>query len=234
MKTTFEKFILATVILGVILLAFFINSTKDVELNPIPSETDSVVSQEVATVSDEVVEPEVPSTEDVAIKTILEYEVNTETTVSDKPSNSLVGKEAPGFYLTTIEEKDFFLSESLTKPLFINFFNTNCVPCLLELPDLQSFYSKNKEVINVAIIDYCEFGFVKDTKEIINKVLGPLNLDLTILLDNYGIVTSAYGVNTLPASFLIDSNGILLWEKRSRVSKDDLNQLEGKYDKIFK
>ena len=116
----------------------------------------------------------------------------------------------------------------------INFFNTTCSPCLLEIPDLQSFYNKNKDVINVVIIDYCEFSYVKDTKEIINKVLAPYDLDLTILLDNYGIVTSLYNVKTLPVSFFIDSDGTVLWEHRNRVLKDDLNQLEKKYDKIFK
>ena len=72
-------------------LAFFMNSSKDVELNPIPSETDPVVSQEVATVSDEVVEPEIVpvvepevlSTKDVAVEDMLEYEVNTKTTLNN-------------------------------------------------------------------------------------------------------------------------------------------------------
>ena len=64
MYSTFEKVTFGAVALGVTLLILFMNSTKDIQLGSALSETDSVVSQEVATVSDEAVEPEVGSTMD--------------------------------------------------------------------------------------------------------------------------------------------------------------------------
>jgi len=64
MYNTFEKITFGAVALGVTLLILFMNSTKDIQLGSALSETDSVVSQEVATVSDEAVEPEVGSTVD--------------------------------------------------------------------------------------------------------------------------------------------------------------------------
>ena len=64
MYSIFEKITFGAVVLGVTLLILFMNSTKDVQLGSALPEIDSVVSQEVATVSDEAVEPEVGSTVD--------------------------------------------------------------------------------------------------------------------------------------------------------------------------
>ena len=64
MYSTFEKITFGAVALGVTLLVLFMNSTKDIQLGSALSETDPVVSQEVATVSTEAVELEVESTVD--------------------------------------------------------------------------------------------------------------------------------------------------------------------------
>ena len=64
MYSIFEKITFGAVALGVTLLILFMNSTKDIQLGSALSETDPVVSQEVATVSDEAVELEVGSTVD--------------------------------------------------------------------------------------------------------------------------------------------------------------------------
>ena len=66
---------------------------------------------------------------------------------------NLVGLEAPGFYLSDLDNNDFFLSESLEKPLFINFFATWCSPCIAELEDLKNLHEENKQLINMVIID---------------------------------------------------------------------------------
>ena len=62
MYSIFEKITFGAVALGVTLLILFMNSTKDIQLGSALSETDPVVSQEVATVSAEAVELEVGST----------------------------------------------------------------------------------------------------------------------------------------------------------------------------
>lgn len=64
MYNTFEKITFGAVALGVTLLVLFMNSTKDIQLGSALSETDPVVSQEVATVSAEAVEPKVEFTVD--------------------------------------------------------------------------------------------------------------------------------------------------------------------------
>ena len=60
-------------------------------------------------------------------------------------------------------------------------------------------------------------------------------------MDNYGIVTKAYGVSDenpnipagLPASFIIDTDGKILWVHEGRTWEKDLEKLERKYETIF-
>ena len=97
MYSIFEKITFGAVALGVTLLILFMNSTKDIQLGSALSETDSVVSQEVATVSDEAVEPEVGSTVDVVTEVVSEDQMYTETIVFDDwRDGDVVGWEHAG------------------------------------------------------------------------------------------------------------------------------------------
>ena len=94
MYSIFEKITFGAVALGVTLLILFMNSTKDIQLGSALSETDPVVSQEVATVSDEAVEPEVGSTVDVVTEVVSEDQMYTETIVFDDWRDGESFKEA--------------------------------------------------------------------------------------------------------------------------------------------
>lgn len=155
------------------------------------------------------------------------------------------GSKAPGFFLFDTNNNEFYLSKNLDKPLFINFFNTHCSPCLAEIPDLITFYNKHKDSINIALIDYAEFSYPfvgrRETVEDVQKVMERFNVPFPILMDNYGIVTKAYGVSNqnpnipagLPASFMVDTDGNILWVHEGRTWVEDLKELEREYDSIF-
>ena len=51
-----------------------------------------------------------------------------------------VGDEAPTFFVRDLQEKNFFLSDTLklNKPTVLSFFATWCVPCRAEMPELDT------------------------------------------------------------------------------------------------
>ena len=84
MYSNLEKLVLAVVAVAMITLILFTNSTKDVELSSTsPLETESVVSQEVAVVSDEVVEDVTLEDNPLNEETWLESEMYVKTTDMD-------------------------------------------------------------------------------------------------------------------------------------------------------
>lgn len=155
------------------------------------------------------------------------------------------GSKAPGFFLFDTQNNEFYLSKHLDKPLFINFFNTHCSPCLAEIPDLIAFFNKHNDSINMALIDYAEFSYPfvdrRETVEDVQKALKRFNIPFPILMDNYGIVTKAYGVSDenpniptgLPVSFIIGTDGNILWVHGGRTMVEDLEKLERVYETIF-
>jgi thiol-disulfide isomerase/thioredoxin len=153
---------------------------------------------------------------------------------------SLVGKEAPGIYLLTLNGDDFFLSQILNqdKFVFINFFATWCGPCIEELPDLSKFHKKNAANIEMIIIDVnnlsmlnSDTGLLEVKKEKIEEASKALEeVDAIKLYDLYTTVAIDYNIDqnpTLPQSFLISKGGIVLWESRGRLKKEDFQQLNG-------
>ena len=84
MYSNLEKLVLAVVAVAMITLILFTNSTKDVELSStFPLETESVISQEVAVVSDEVVEDVTLEDNPLNEETWLENEMYVKTTDMD-------------------------------------------------------------------------------------------------------------------------------------------------------
>jgi len=84
MYSNLEKLVLTVVAVAMITLILFTNSTKDVELSSTsPLETESVISQEVAVVSDEVVEDVTLEENTLNEKTWLESEMYVKTTDMD-------------------------------------------------------------------------------------------------------------------------------------------------------
>ena len=67
-----------------------------------------------------------------------------------------VGDEAPTFSVRDLQEKNFFLSDTLklNKPTVLSFFATWCVPCRAEMPELdtlsQSYKNVNFYLVNVS------------------------------------------------------------------------------------
>ncbi|MBI4084125.1 MAG: TlpA family protein disulfide reductase [Candidatus Lambdaproteobacteria bacterium] len=88
------------------------------------------------------------------------------------------------------------------KVVLLNFWATWCVPCVAELPRLQALQAAmaGRPFAVVAV----------DVLEPPGRVLGFLaarGLALTVLLDQDGAAAGRFGVNGLPASFVVDRSG---------------------------
>ena len=156
---------------------------------------------------------------------------------SDSSEISLIGKDVPSFYLLTLDNKDFFIKDLLNKDkfIFINFFATWCSPCIDELPDLQKI-KNNNDNLDLVIIDVNNLGSVNKTsgeiqinKENIQNVSNALNgIDAYKLFDKYTVVAKDFQIlidKTVPQSFLVNSDGLIIWEKRKKLNNEDMTSL---------
>lgn len=123
----------------------------------------------------------------------------------DNRKVAAVGEEAPNFVLKDLEGNEYKLSDYRGKGVFLNFWGTWCEPCKDEMPYMENQYQKYKdEGVEIIAIN------VGETKIAIENFAKQYNLSFPIVIDESGEVQKAYGIFPLPATYLINSDGIIV------------------------
>lgn len=122
--------------------------------------------------------------------------------------NLEAGDKASGFYLK--DERDIVhkLSDYEGKTVYLHFWATWCQPCIKEIPEINSLYSKlvNKpiEIINICLDD----NAVKWREIIERENLKGINL---VCKGNWeSSLRSKYFINELPHFTLVDKKGLII------------------------
>jgi peroxiredoxin len=121
-----------------------------------------------------------------------------------------VGHPGPDFALPTLGGKTVRLSDFRgKKAVFINFWATWCAPCRLEMPTMEKAYQKYKgkglEILAVSV----DAG----SKNAVKNFMDELRLTFPALLDPKMQVLHLYRLSAIPASFLIDKQGVIRFKE---------------------
>jgi peroxiredoxin len=112
------------------------------------------------------------------------------------------GATAPDFAAKSDSGRNVRLSELRGQVVMINFWASWCSPCRQELPLLNKIYTQ-----------YRSAGFVllavnvDDNRKDADTMLKRLNLRFPTLFDGGKNVAKLYGVDTMPATLVIDRDG---------------------------
>ena len=111
-------------------------------------------------------------------------------------------RPAPGFDLKDLSGNTLRLDDLKGKVVLVDFWATFCSPCVSAMPDLQKLHEKYSgkgfSVVGIATDE--------DAPKVVPPVVAKKKVRYAILLDN-GSAWKAYGVEVLPALFLIDRQG---------------------------
>ena len=121
----------------------------------------------------------------------------------------LVGSPAPEIVLKDLQGRDVKLSDLRGKIVLVNFWATWCKPCKEEMPAMQASYDKlrDKGFVVLAVNE------LEDTARVAEHIRTHGHT-FEVVMDHNNQVANSYGVVGLPASFLIDPQGIV----RERIS----------------
>ena len=117
-----------------------------------------------------------------------------------------VGKTAPDFALTDLNDKPQRLLDFRGKVVFLNFWATWCKPCREEMPSMEVLhksFEKDGLVILAVSIDR-----VTTTKDIPPFIKG-MNLTFPVLIDSWGKTDKPYKRIGVPETFIIDRQGVI-------------------------
>jgi peroxiredoxin len=116
----------------------------------------------------------------------------------------LIGEKAPDFTAKSLSDGDITFSSYQGKPVLLNFWATWCPYCREERPELNALYRKYHEqglmIISVS---------VDRSPEIVRRYLRRIPADFIVLHDSNREAMEAYGVYSLPTSFLISKDGVV-------------------------
>ncbi|MCI9843352.1 TlpA disulfide reductase family protein [Flavobacterium pectinovorum] len=142
----------------------------------------------------------------------------------DKEINpkSLVGTSVANFELKDKDGKAYNVKEIVAgkKYILIDFWASWCAPCRKEIPNLKTAYSaysdKGFEILSISID--------KDEKAW-QKALGQENMQWYNLLDD-NKVSNVFNVKTIPATYLVDSKGVIISDNlRGAALEEKLKEL---------
>ena len=152
---------------------------------------------------------------------------NTADGISPMNSDNIVKSKAPDFSLKDLSGKTVSLSAFRGKVVLLNFWATWCPPCRAEMPALNRLQHALKprgfEVLSVSTD-----RSVNDIKDFLEKN----RVDFPILFDADRSVAKQYRVFSMPTTFLINKNGMIV---EKFYGEYDWNEPEtkGKIEKLL-
>ena len=167
----------------------------------------------------------------IKIKTInnqiISNQIKTKIKLAEKSQLVSIGQIAPNFSAPNPEGEFVELNKIKGKVTIIDFWASWCKPCRIENPNLVKLYNeyhpKGLEIISVSLDRESQKDFW--IKAIEKDQLSWYNISNLKFWQEP--IAKLYGVNSIPATFIIDKNGILI-AKKLRGS-----QLDQKIKELF-
>ena len=119
-------------------------------------------------------------------------------------ADRFMAQPAPTFTLQDADGEYVSLDDLRGRVVLVNFWATWCLPCRAEMPELdraaREYHDEGFRVLAVNLLE--------DAASI-RKFGDELQVGLPLLVDPSGDVYKAYSVQGLPASFLVDRDGVI-------------------------
>ncbi len=138
---------------------------------------------------------------------------------SETADTPLLGKAAPQIEGDTIDGSAFQLSTLRGQWVVLNFFQSTCVPCVQEHPELVEFDRQQAQLADGARLVTVVWN---DDPAPVREFFADNGGGWPIVLDDSGTTAFDYGVAKVPETWVIDPNGRVQVHFISKVTAADL------------
>jgi peroxiredoxin len=130
-----------------------------------------------------------------------------------------VGDTAHNFHLKDLEGSVVSLGDFQGQPVVVNFWATWCAPCRLEMPALQAAQDSYQEdgLVVLAVND-------QESNADVTAFVEELDLRLTTVLDQDGIVSRLYNVFNFPTTYFVDADGVITAVHRGLLTTEQIDE----------
>ncbi|NJN37222.1 MAG: TlpA family protein disulfide reductase, partial [Nitrospiraceae bacterium] len=123
----------------------------------------------------------------------------------ERQAAALMNFTAPAFAVSDLDGQPVNLDDYTGRVVFLNFWTTDCPPCVRELPAFEQFAREQGET-GAAVLTV-NMG---DSETLIREFLAEHGISgLRVALDTEGDVGQQYGIMARPVTYIIDAAGIV-------------------------
>lgn len=122
------------------------------------------------------------------------------------PTSPREGFSAPDFTLDLLGGGQVTLSELRGKVVMINLWASWCIPCRVEMPEIERVYQAYQDQGLVVLAVNSTF---QDSERDAAAFVQELGLTFPIPLDRTGAVGQRYRLRALPSTFFVDRQGVI-------------------------
>lgn len=129
---------------------------------------------------------------------------------------------APDFTMTTSEGKTLHLSDFKGRPVLLNFWASWCGPCASEMPAIQAAYEQYGDQIQFVAVNMTGMGGETETSAL--SLIQQNNYTFPVYFDVDSSAAVAFGVTSIPQTYLIDAEGNIIGGLRGAMSESVLDE----------
>lgn len=110
------------------------------------------------------------------------------------------------------------LRAQINRPTFVNLWASYCTPCLTEMPMLQEFAEQQRD--RVGVIGVTDDPLLDKARELAAKT----GVTFPLFQDDAGTLLRSLRVSSLPATVLVDAQGVVRWSHIGVVNNEMLQK----------
>jgi cytochrome c biogenesis protein CcmG/thiol:disulfide interchange protein DsbE len=144
-----------------------------------------------------------------------------DASIDTQADTPLAGKVAPEITGVDTEGRPFSLDDRRGQWVVVNFFASDCVPCIQEHPELVAFSEQHARTGDASVVSVA----FDDEAEDVEAFFAANGGDWPVLVEDTGSIAIRYGVLKVPESYLVSPNGLVAVKLIGGVTAAQLDAL---------
>lgn len=150
-------------------------------------------------------------------------------TISETPNASAYEKYKvesgfkPNFTIKNASGENVSLSDYKGQVVILNFWASWCPPCIEEMPELQAVHDSLGEGKVLLAINLTDGQ--RETRKLADKFLDKNGYDMNVLYDTEGKAYTPFGISSIPQTFIIDKEGMVIYNISGATNKATIDAL---------
>jgi peroxiredoxin len=124
--------------------------------------------------------------------------------VPDSSSSNLLGKPMPSIERRALDGRKVEPASYAGKTVVVKFFAEYCEPCKRTLPEAEALSRSRTDVVVIGISE-------DEREDVARGIVEGYGLSFPVVHDRGQVLSGRFRVGSLPATFVVDAEGIVRW-----------------------